>query len=117
MLLTAYPEVARQLDVEALQLRSFLPGSLVFTGQRAYAVGDPLRRPSLLLPSALAPIGSVPDKLRLTRLLQRVRSADPRDLLRRPETSTLEELRALGFSERMIDRFFRPLIGGIQLDA
>lgn len=117
VLLTAYPEVARQLDVEALQLRSFLPGSLVFTGQRAYAVGDPLRRPSLLLPSAVAPIGSVPDKLRLARLLQRVRSADPRDLLRRPETSTLDELRALGFSERMIDRFFRPLIGGIQLDA
>jgi phytoene dehydrogenase-like protein len=116
VLLTAYPEVERQLDVEALQLRRFLPGSLVWTGERAYAVGDPLRRPSLLLPSAVAPIGSVADKLRMARLLQRMKSADPRDLLRRPESSTLEALKAEGFSQRIIDRFFRPLLGGIQLD-
>lgn len=116
VLLTAYPEVERQLDVDALQLRRFLPGSLVWTGHRAYAVGDPLRRPSLLLPSAIAPIGSVADKVRLARLLQRVKAADPRDLLRRADSSTLEVLRAEGFSERIIDRFFRPLLGGIQLD-
>jgi phytoene dehydrogenase-like protein len=116
VVLTAYPEVERQLDLDALQLRRFLPGSLVWTGERAYAVGDPLRRPSLLLPSAVAPIGSVADKLRLARLLQRVKSADPRNLLRRPDTSTLDALRAEGFSERIIDRFFRPLLGGIQLD-
>ncbi len=117
VLLTAYPEVERQLDVDALELRRFLPGSLVWTGSRMYAVGDPLRRPSMLMPSAVAPIGSVADKIRLARLLQRVKSADVRDLLRRADTSTLEALRADGFSERIIDRFFRPLLGGIQLDS
>jgi protoporphyrinogen oxidase len=116
VLLTAYPEVDRQLDVDALKLRPFLPGSLVWTGSRPYAVGDPLRRPSLLLPSSVAPIGSVADKLRLARLLQRVRSADPRDLLRGPDVSTLQSLKSAGFGVRIIDRFFRPLLGGIQLD-
>jgi predicted NAD/FAD-dependent oxidoreductase len=116
VLLTAYPEVDRQLDVKALDLRSFLPGSLVWTGQRPYAVGDPLRRVSLALPSAVAPIGSVADKVRLAKLLARVRSADPRDLLRGPDVSTIDSLRSAGFGDRILERFFRPLLGGIQLD-
>jgi phytoene dehydrogenase-like protein len=116
VLLTAYPEVTAQLDLPALQLRPFLPGSLVWTGSRPYAVGDPLRRPSMLLPSALAPIGSLRDKMRLAKLLQRVKSADPRELLRGADISTLESLEAQGFSPRIVERFFRPLLGGIQLD-
>ena len=116
VLLTAYPEAKAQLDLDALKLRNFLPGSLVWTGTRPYAVGDPLRRPSLALPSMVAPIGSIADKIRLAKLLQRVRNAEPRDLLRRPDISTLDALKAAGFGERIIDRFFRPLLGGIQLD-
>jgi phytoene dehydrogenase-like protein len=116
VLLTAYPEVERQLDLAALQMRPFLPGSLVWTGERPYAVGDPLRKPSLLLPSAVAPIGSLADKLRLAALLRRVKTADPRELLRGPDITTMEALHAAGFGPRIIDRFFRPLIGGIQLD-
>lgn len=116
VLLTAYPEVKAQLDLDALQMRPFLPGSLVWTGQRAYAMGDPLRRPSLLLPSAVAPIGSIADKMRLARLLMRVKGADPRQLLRGPDTSTMAALHDAGFSPRIIERFFRPLMGGIQLD-
>ena len=116
VLLTAYPEVQSQLDTAALRLRRFLPGALVWTGQRPYAVGDPVRRPSLALPSAVAPIGTLGDKLRLAKLLRRVRAADPRDLLRAPDTSTMQALVDAGFGERIIERFFRPLIGGIQLD-
>jgi len=116
VLLTAYPEVQSQLDLDALELRAFLPGSLVWTGERPYAMGDPLRRPSLLLPSAVAPIGTVADKLRLARLLMRVKRADPRDLLRGNDTTTMAALHEAGFGPRIIERFFRPLLGGIQLD-
>ncbi len=116
VLLTAYPEVQSQLDLDALQMRPFLPGSLVWTGHRPYAIGDPLRKPSLLLPSAVAPVGSVADKVRLAMLLRRVKAADPKQLLRGPDVSTLESLHAAGFGPKIIDRFFRPLLGGIQLD-
>jgi phytoene dehydrogenase-like protein len=116
VLLTAYPEVHRQLDVSALDLRAFDPGSLVWFGGRLHRVGDPFRMPSALLSSALAPIGSVADKLRLAALQRRVRRADPRDLLRGDDMSTIEALRTAHFSDAMIDRFFRPLLGGIQLD-
>jgi hypothetical protein len=37
-------------------------------------------------------------------------------LLRRPDVSTAERLRAAGFSESIIERFWRPLFAGIQLD-
>ena len=116
VLLTAYPDVSRQLDVEALELRRFDPGSLVWIDDRLHAVGDPIRMPKRILDSAAAPVGSVADKVRLARLLLRLRRADPRALLRGPDRTTLDALRAEGFSPTMIDRFFRPLIGGIQLD-
>lgn len=116
VLLTAYPDVARQLDVAALDLRRFDPGSLVWIDDRLHAVGDPIRMPRRILDSAVAPVGSLADKVRLARLLLRLRRADPRALLRGPDRTTLEALRAEGFSATIIDRFFRPLIGGIQLD-
>lgn len=117
VLLTAYPELHRQLDLEALHLRRFDPGALVWCAGSLHRVGDPLRQPTALLSSALAPIGTLADKMRLARLLFRLRTSDPRELLRGEDVSTREALRRDGFSERMIERFFRPLVGGIQLDA
>lgn len=117
VLLTAYPELHRQLDVDALHLRSFDPGALVRVGSSLRRVGDPLRQPTTLVSSAVAPVGTPVDKARLARMLLRLRRADPVALLRGEDVSSLEALRAEGFSETMIDRFFRPLVGGIQLDA
>ncbi|HQZ36894.1 MAG TPA: NAD(P)/FAD-dependent oxidoreductase, partial [Ilumatobacteraceae bacterium] len=117
VLLTAYPEVSRQLDLPALRPCAFDPGSLVWLGKRIYAIGDPTRKPGMLFSSAFAPIGSVTDKVRLAGVLHRLRKADPVSLLHREDVSTLTSLLDQGFSTRMIDRFFRPLLGGIQLDV
>jgi phytoene dehydrogenase-like protein len=116
VLLTAYPELARQLDVDALDLRAFDPGALVWIGHRGYVVGDPFRRPSTALDTLRAPVGSMLDKVRIAGLRSRVRHGDGRRLLSGRDVSTLDALHATGFSTRMIDRFFRPLVGGIQLD-
>ena len=59
---------------------------------------------------------SVADKLRIVALRRRVRRGDPAALLAGDDTSTITELRNRGFSDDIIDRFFRPLVGGIQLD-
>jgi phytoene dehydrogenase-like protein len=116
ILLTAYPEVAASLDVVALDLRVFDPGSLVWTGGGFDRVADPLRDPRAILSTLTAAIGSPLDKARVGLLRQRLVGTDPVDLLRRPDRSTADALRAAGFSTRMVDRFFRPLLGGIQLD-
>ncbi len=119
--LTGYPELHHQLDVRRLQLQRFEPGALVRVGARFHRLADPVRRPQHLFSTLFAPIGTPLDRWRLLRLLIDVRRGTPADVLRRPtppeaDRSTLEELVARGFSDGMIDEFFVPLFGGIQLD-
>jgi phytoene dehydrogenase-like protein len=116
VLLTAYPEVQRQLDVDALDLRAFDPGASVRVGHRFHTVVDPFRRPQSAVSTALAPVGGITDKLRLALLRRRVLRRTAPDLLRQPDLSSADALREAGFGPVMIDRFFRPLFGGIQLD-
>jgi len=61
--LDAYPEAGRILDLPALDLRPFSPGALVFHRGKMHRVMDVFRRPGSLVPSALAPIGTISDKL------------------------------------------------------
>jgi phytoene dehydrogenase-like protein len=65
----------------------------------------------------LSPIGSFSDKLRVRKLRQQVLTGSLQDLYNRPETTTLQALRNIGFSEGMIDRFFKPFIGGVFFDS
>jgi len=116
VLLTAYPELATQVDMQALDLREFDPGALVWRKGKGHVVSDPFRKPTTLVATALAPIGTILDKVRIVFLRRRVLRTHPRRLLRGRDISTVVALRAAGFSTRMIQRFFRPLFGGIQLD-
>lgn len=115
--LTSYPEAARQLDFQALLLKPFLPGALIRYCGKFHELADPWRRPSAALPSLFSPIGSIADKLRVARLRFRVLRGSIEDRFRDPETTTLQALRDSGFSDSMIDRFFRPFLGGIFLNG
>lgn len=116
ILLTAYPELKRQVDLDALDLHNFDPGALVMMRGRSYAVTDPFRAPRSALSTARAPIGTIADKARIALLRARTLRGDPRELLRGQDLPTVVALRRAGFSESIINRFFRPLFGGIQLD-
>ena len=115
--LTAYPEGRAALDHDALDLRPFEPGALVWWDGRFHRVADPFRRPGALWSTFRAPVGSPLDKLRVARLRSRLGSMEPSEIIEvDDDRSTLEALRDLHFSDRMIDRFFRPLFAGITLD-
>ena len=115
--LTAYPEASAVLDYVALDFRPFAPGALVRLDGRFERVGDPFRAPRTALPTALARVGTLGDKLRVLGLRASVRRGTPDALWLRPELSTEAALRdRYGFSERMIERFFRPFLGGVLLD-
>ncbi len=116
VLLTAYPELATQVDMQALDVQEFDPGALVWRKGKGHVVSDPFRRPTTLIATALAPIGTILDKVRIIFLRRRVLRTHSRRLLRGRDISTVVALRAAGFSTRIIQRFFRPLFGGIQLD-
>ncbi len=112
VLLTAYPEARRLLDYDALDLRRFYPGALVRHGGKWHRVADPFRHPIDGLRGAFNPIGSFVDKLRVgwSRLGGFDFSRHAADL------TTLQALQAEGFSESMIERFFRPFLGGVFLE-
>lgn len=116
VMLTAYPESRRVLDLRALDLRPFEPGALIRKDGRFHRLGDPWRRPATLPATLAARVGGLGDKLRIGRLRARLRRGSLTALFARPETSTLDLLRREGFSDSMIDGFFRPFFGGILLD-
>ena len=116
VLLTAYPEARRWLSYEGLTLRSFEPGALIQFEGKFHRVSDPLRRPSQALGSAFAPVGNVHDKLLIAKLREELVHASIDEVLTAPETSTLDALRGYGFSREIVERFFRPFLGGIFLD-
>ncbi len=114
--LLAYPELQAQLDVAALDPQRFEPGAVVWRGGALHRVADPFRQPTKLLATLAAEVGSPLDKVRVGLLRRELVGTPAADLLRRPETTTLADLQRRRFSTEMIDRFFRPLLSGIQLD-
>ena len=117
VLLTAYPQARAALDYDTLDLRAFEPGAVVRLPDGFTRVSDPLRRPMRVPATLRAPIGGFADKLRVARLRRRLRRMPLDRLWRRPERTTRDALADLGFSTTMVERFWRPLLGGIQLDA
>ena len=116
VLLTAYPEVRRLLDLERLRLGAFAPGALVFRGGRLIRLTDPFRRPAEAPRALAAPLGTLTDKARVGWLRYRVRQGGVGRLFARPETSITDALRRERFSAAMIDGFFAPFLRGITLD-
>lgn len=116
VLLTAYPELKTQIDMSALDLKMFSSGALVMRDGKSSVVTDPFREPRRAAATVFAPIGTLTDKMRVAALRWRVMHRDAERILDGQDISTVVALRSLGFSPKMIDRFFRPLFGGIQLD-
>jgi phytoene dehydrogenase-like protein len=116
VLLTAYPETRRTLDYRSLELRAFAPGALVRRGGRFHELSDPWRRPSRALATLFSGVGSLGDRLRMASFRADARRGSLEELFRRRESTALDRLRGRGFSDGMIDAFFRPFFGGILLD-
>lgn len=114
--LDAYPESGSLLDLAALDLHAFEPGALVWKGDRLHRIMDVFRRPAALLSSALSPIGTPFDKLRVARLRARLLRKPLEKIWSDPNRSTVDLLRDEGFSEGMINDFFRGFYGGIFLE-
>ncbi|CAA7044408.1 unnamed protein product [Microthlaspi erraticum] len=115
--ITAYPEAKKLLDYEALDLQRFYAGAKVFYGGKFHTVADPLRHLWDSVASLTNPIGSVVDKglIALTRARVLIKS-DEEILSAADEVPTIDLLRKIGFSDEILDRFFRPFFGGIFFD-
>lgn len=115
--LTAYPEAQLELDYDALDLHAFYDGALVRYSGQFHRLADPFRHPFDASNTLFSPIGTAADKLRVANIRRSLRRLSLPELMERDESSTRTALRERwGFSSSMIDRFFRPFLGGIFLD-
>jgi phytoene dehydrogenase-like protein len=113
VLQTWYPEARRAFDYAALDLRPFYPGALVRMRGEIHRVSDVWRRPARVLEMLGSPVGTLADKVRLLDLRRRCLSGDLQELYARAETDALTRLRTLGFSDRMLEHFFKPFFSGV----
>ncbi len=115
VLLDSYPEARAQLDFAALELHAYRPGALVRCEGAFHRVADPFRELDQAWKSAFNPVGTLIDKLRVLELRKRALAGSLEDLRQRHEQTSESVLREMGFSEVMLERFFRPFLGGIFL--
>ncbi len=114
--LDRYPETGKLLDLEALDLKAFEPGALIYRDGRLHRLMDVFRRPANAWSSVTAPVGSLADKLRVGLMRMKILNSSFEAIAVREDRSTETYLRDCGFSEAIIDRFFRSFYGGIFLE-
>jgi phytoene dehydrogenase-like protein len=116
--LTGYPEAQKTLDYDALELQPFYAGADVFLDGAFHRVADPLRHPIDAVKSLSPnhPLGSVVDKVLVGLVRLQSLIGDCYEQLEAPETTIALRLKESGFSDEMVNRFFRPFMSGIFFD-
>ena len=115
VLLTAYPELPRHLELDQLDLRPFLRGANVWNEESFLEISD--TRDSVLgainaIRTSLLPYR---DRAKLIKLVLELRRANSGTMSRGDDRSTREFLVESGFSDRSIEAIWEPLFSGIQL--
>ncbi len=116
VLLTAYPLAQKYLDFKTLHLKYFKPGAVLFEAGKHRLLGDPLRDLSFLIPTLFSKAGNFRDKLKIFQLNRELRKKSQEGIFESTEQSTMDFLKAYGFSEKIIRNFFQPFFGGIFLE-
>lgn len=114
--LTEYPEAKALLNYEKLALKKFLPGASVLYDEGQFEIADPFRRPSAFLSTLFAPVGTLKDKLNTFFLKKKLVQNTLPNIFEQSEIETITKLKEYGFSEKMIERFYKPFFSGIFLE-
>ncbi|GAB2566445.1 protoporphyrinogen/coproporphyrinogen oxidase [Spirosoma areae] len=121
ILLTAYPEARRLLNYSALDLQPFRSGALIRhqppgVPAQWLPLLNPFQEPLSVFQTLASPVGTLGDKLRIAELMRRTQSLTISELFQQTPSTTLAFLNEFGFSDQIIDRFFRPFFGGVFLE-
>ena len=92
-------------------------GACIFKNGKQYYFGDPLRNPTLFFPTLFSKIGTLNDKIKIARLNFRLQKKTFESIFKEKEISTINYLKNCGFSQKVIDNFFKPFFNGIFLET
>jgi hypothetical protein len=116
VLLTAYPEVIKYLDLSVLELNYFKPGAYIFRKDgKVELIGDAFRDPSFLWPTIKANSASLLDKVKLLGEQRRISALSVDEIFNQVDRPTIDSLHSK-YSRRFINQFFKPFYGGIFLE-
>ena len=116
VLLTAYPELPKHLNLSLLRLHSFESGATIFSDGHFSKVGDPFRNVSSIMSTAFTKTIGMQDKIKLLKLRNSLIGRKKIYFQQKDDKRILETFEELGFTSKAIISFFKPLVGGIQLD-
>ena len=117
ILLTAYPETQRLLNYDSLDLKAFKSGAVIRDNQNNdfSIMANPFKEPTKIWSSLTSNVGTFADKVRVLRLILDNYNVQE-EVFENQGIPTIEYLRKYGFSEKMIQQFFKPFFGGVFLE-
>ncbi|MEV5961494.1 NAD(P)/FAD-dependent oxidoreductase [Kribbella sp. NPDC051952] len=116
VLLPAYPELRRLLDLDRLDLRSFATGVLAQGPDQRWDLGLPGRQAGGLRSAIRFAAGRPLDALGVGAFSLRDVLGPAGRLRQAPTTSTKRELARWRISDRTVEEIFRPFLAGVFLD-
>jgi phytoene dehydrogenase-like protein len=116
ILLTNYPEARKVLNYNDLRLRTFDSGAIIRHESDFIKMENPFRKKSAYLSMLFADIGSLGDKIKIRKLANELAEIEDEDFFEQSDSDTLTYLKNYGFSDKIIQRFFKPFYGGVFLE-
>ena len=109
----SYPRARTDLDLAALDLRTFQAGAVVGRGDGRFVVADPLRSPRDLPADLRLPVGTLRAKAGFLRWAATVGFGPTGRIKRGPDRSLAEELGRRGLDGPLTDSILRPFLSGV----
>lgn len=113
----AYPRARTDLDLEALDLRSFGAGAVVARGDSRTVLADPRRSPRDTFATATTGLGTLGQRIRLAAWIAEIGFGPARRIKQRPDSSFIDELRRRGIDGELVDCVLRPFLSGTLADG
>ena len=103
------------LDMPNIDFNYFKPGALIHSDGEFQVLSDPIRNPSKTFDTLFSNIATLSDKLKILLLKARLRGYTIKED-NSFDVTTIDYIKGLGFSEKIIEKFFIPFLGGIFLE-
>ncbi len=109
-------ELSKIINLRNLELKNTYPGYLLKYQDTFNLFTNPLYQTVDTISTALAKNATFTDKIRLFGLYAKLKTTPYNKLVKETESSTFEYLSKNGFSKKLIDSFFRPMIAASIFD-
>lgn len=116
VLMTKYPAANKYLNIKLLHLKYFAPGAFVFKDGYQGKLGNPAKDFDLLFSTLFSKLATFSDKLKIIKLYRSLKYKTFEEIFITESITTLNYLKDFGFSEEIINNFFKPFYTGVFLE-